>query len=67
MEPGNKIKVPHRRDRRKKSPGVLAVKFAAKFTEFEVRTVSFGPRFFPLIYGPYTSEVNRARRKGFQI
>ena len=36
MEPGNKVEVPHRRDRRKKSPGVsasiggsLAIKFAA--------------------------------------
>ena len=24
MEPGNKVEVPHRRDRRKKSPGVYA-------------------------------------------
>ena len=24
MEPGNKVEVPHRRDRRKKSPGVSA-------------------------------------------
>ena len=26
-------------------------------TEFEVRTVSYGPSFFPLIYGPRASRL----------
>lgn len=31
-------------------------------TEFEVRTVSYGPSFFPLIYGPSAKAINQREK-----